>query len=147
MQHWWFYCSLDFYIGIRSFVLYSCQGNKTCSFKPTHIHYHGHLLQWCLLHSYNMSYSLLMKWWQKYSICHQHGWHLTHYCPNPSSLSTLMALLLRASWQNVLSPINLQMFQEENSGGIKPESCHWAGWQWKHVVLFVLHLSSCGVVA
>lgn len=61
---------------------------------------------------------------------------------NPSSPSTLMALLLRASWQNVLSPINLQRFQEGNSGGIKPESCHWAGWQQKHVVLFVLHLSS-----
>lgn len=61
---------------------------------------------------------------------------------NPSSLSTLMALPLRASWQNVLSPINLQRFQEEISGGIKPLSCHRAGWRWKHVVLFVLRFSS-----
>lgn len=61
---------------------------------------------------------------------------------NASSPSTLMALLLQASWQNVLFPINLQRFQEENSGGIKPESCHWAGCWPKHVVLFVLHLSS-----
>lgn len=60
----------------------------------------------------------------------------------PINVSSLMALLLRAPWQNVLSSINLQRFQEENPGGIKPESCHWAGWRRKHVVLFVLHLSS-----
>lgn len=71
----------------------------------------------CPLHSCGMSYSVLMKWWQTYRSCHQltrtemPRWHVTHQCPDKSFLFVCPDLLLPASWQNVLSPINLQGFR------------------------------------
>lgn len=114
------------------------------SFKPTHISLSPSLIT--ITSSSQLQYELVCFDELVTEIFHLPPAWMTRYdrpdksfC-SPPPPAALMALLLRASWQNVLSFINFQRFREENSGGIKPESCHQAACG--ALVLFVLQLSS-----